>query len=47
MNRYLLKKIIKLCNVIALLMVIQSANSTCTFYINQPKYPEKAKKYRV
>lgn len=36
----------KLINCIAILLVIQGANSACTWVIHQPKFPEEANQYK-
>jgi cyclic lactone autoinducer peptide len=35
----------KVVNMFALLMVFQSANSTCVWVFHQPKFPDDAEKY--
>ncbi len=39
-------RIMKILNCLALMMVIQSANTVCAFYFHQPEFPEAAKKFK-
>lgn len=40
-----LKKIMGVMNCIAVMFVVQTANSACAWIFHQPKFPEEAKKY--
>lgn len=42
----MLKKVALGCvNALAMMMVVQTANSACVWMIHQPEFPEGAKKY--
>lgn len=43
----MLKKVALGCaNALAMLMVVQTANSACVWVVHQPEFPEEAKKLR-
>ena len=42
----LLPKIGALANCMALVLVMQSANTACGWIVHQPKFPEDANKYK-
>lgn len=46
LKKYLLK-MLQVFNALALMVVIQSVNSTCTFYYHQPEAPEGLEKFRM
>lgn len=39
-------KVSGLVNCLALLLVVQGANSTCAWIVHQPEFPEEAKCYK-
>lgn len=41
-----MKQLITILNNMALAMVIQSANSACTWIFHQPEFPKEAEKYK-
>ena len=40
------KSVMKCLNVLALLLVIQTANSACIWVAHQPEFPEAANKFK-
>ncbi len=46
MKKAYLLKFLQIFNAIALVTVIQSANSACIFYYHQPAFPQAAEKYK-
>lgn len=43
----LLEKVVLRCfNAMAIMLVVQTANSACVWIVHQPEFPEVAKKYR-
>lgn len=41
-----MKKLITTLNHLTLAMVVQSANSACTWIFHQPEFPKEAEKYK-
>lgn len=46
LRNFLEKNVIKVVNAIALLLVVQTANSACFWVAHQPEFPESANKYK-
>lgn len=44
--RTIIYKVFGIVNCLALLLVMQSANSACTFYYHQPNFPKSADKFK-
>lgn len=45
-KKYFGKGVMKCLNVLALLLVMQTANSACIWVAHQPKFPEAANKFK-
>lgn len=45
-SKSLIYKVVGVMNCLALLLVVQSANSACCFYYHQPEFPETASKFK-
>lgn len=45
-KKYFGKGIMKLFNALALLLVMQTANSACIWVAYQPEFPEEANRYK-
>lgn len=41
----ILKKVIGVINCLAVMFVVQTANSACIWIFHQPEFPQEAKKY--
>ena len=46
-KKYFGKGMMKCLNVLALLLVIQTANSACIWVAHQPEFPREANKFKV
>ncbi len=46
-NKYFGKGVMKCLNVLALLLVTQTANSACIWVAYQPEFPEAANKLKI
>lgn len=45
-KKYFEKGIMKCLSTLALLLVVQTANSACIWVAHQPKFPEEANKFK-
>lgn len=41
------KFVVKYLNVLALLLVMQTANSACIWVAHQPEFPEEANRFKI
>ena len=46
-KNFLGKGVMKCLNVLALLLVMQTANSACIWVAHQPEFPEAANKFKI
>ncbi len=46
LKRALKRMILRCVNVLAMLMVVQTANSTCVWVVHQPEFPTEANKLK-
>lgn len=46
LKRVLKKKFICCINVLAMMMVVQTANSACVWIVHQPEFPSEANKFK-
>lgn len=44
--KWIKKGLLSCVNVLALMLVAQTANSACVWVLHQPKFPEEAKRFK-
>lgn len=45
-RKWIKKGLIGCINAVALMLVVQTANSACVWVVHQPAFPEEAKRFR-
>ena len=45
-KNFVVKNIVTCMNALALLLVVQNANSACVWLMHQPEFPQEAEKFK-